>query len=482
MKAKSLTMWSLAVFFGWLLSFPFNGPVFQAVIINRSLDGALGLYFIFFHALGLFTAALLFRGRKLVKGLMVWSGALCLILTVFLWFAQAGWWPFLFSVLGAVSSFYIIGWGYRFTYLVTNEERLKFMAAVIILANLFYVIMNIVSVQASISLVYALPMTLLLASIWFALALEREDMEIGEYMKPGVQGGQKCAEVRNGSKNFPKALMIIISLFIFGLYINGGFMYSVIYPTFEEFSRYTHYFRVIPYLAVLLIMWNFGDRVHRKLPVYLGASMLGLAFISFALLSDSLPGYIITEILIESAFGLLDLFIWTFLGVISFLYGTPYRMFGYGLAANVFAIFLGGVMGSRLMMLGEHYPMITAIFAASTIFLTFIIVPWLNDQMDREMAEDMKDVAQEAPEKIDSILNMDKHLEDKQLTPREREILTLLFKGDTNKILAEQLFISENTLKTHLKNIYKKLGVSNKRELLSMVIRDREDNDPLVKM
>ncbi|UNC91372.1 LuxR family transcriptional regulator [Candidatus Contubernalis alkaliaceticus] len=481
MKAKSLTMWSLAVFFGWLLSFPFNGPVFQAVIFNRALDGALGLYFTFFHALGLFAAAFLFRGRKLVKGLMVLSGALCLILTVILWFSSVGWWPFWLSFLGAASSFYIIGWGYRFTYLVTNEERLKFMAVVIILSNLFYVIINIVSAQAPAYLVYILSMTLLTASLCFAAALEREDIESCKDIKLDGQGEKQCLKVMDQLKEFPNALMIILTLFIFGLYINGGFMYSVIYPTFAEFSRYTHFFRVVPYLAVLLVMWKFGGKVHRKLPVYLGASMLGLAFISFALLSDSLSGYIITEILIESAFGLLDLFIWTFLGVISLLYGTPYRMFGYGLSANVFAIFLGEVMGVRLMLVGEQYPMITAIFAASTIFLTFIIVPWLNDQMDRELLENTKDVGKKVYEKKVDAFNMDRFLEEKQLTPREREILTLLFKGETNKVLAEQLFISENTLKTHLKNIYKKLGVSNKRELLSMVIRG-EDKELQIKL
>ena len=48
------------------------------------------------------------------------------------------------------------------------------------------------------------------------------------------------------------------------------------------------------------------------------------------------------------------------------------------------------------------------------------------------------------------------------LTSREREILRLLARGTSRTEIAEELFISINTLKTHLKAIYKKMGVSNR--------------------
>lgn len=52
------------------------------------------------------------------------------------------------------------------------------------------------------------------------------------------------------------------------------------------------------------------------------------------------------------------------------------------------------------------------------------------------------------------------------LTDREVEILGLLAKGLTRAQMAEQMFISVNTLKTHLKSIYKKLDVSTANEAL----------------
>jgi DNA-binding NarL/FixJ family response regulator len=49
-----------------------------------------------------------------------------------------------------------------------------------------------------------------------------------------------------------------------------------------------------------------------------------------------------------------------------------------------------------------------------------------------------------------------------ELTPREWEILALAANGYHNKEIAARLFISENTVKTHLHTIYKKLGVTSR--------------------
>ena len=58
-----------------------------------------------------------------------------------------------------------------------------------------------------------------------------------------------------------------------------------------------------------------------------------------------------------------------------------------------------------------------------------------------------------------------------QLTERELELLHLLAGGLSNKIIAEKLFISENTVKYHIKNILQKFGVQNRTEAVAMAIR-----------
>lgn len=51
--------------------------------------------------------------------------------------------------------------------------------------------------------------------------------------------------------------------------------------------------------------------------------------------------------------------------------------------------------------------------------------------------------------------------EQKLLTDREREILKLISKEYTNRQIAEELFISERTVETHRKNIFRKTGTNN---------------------
>ena len=55
------------------------------------------------------------------------------------------------------------------------------------------------------------------------------------------------------------------------------------------------------------------------------------------------------------------------------------------------------------------------------------------------------------------------------LTAREEEVMVLLCQGRSKSYIAESLFISENTVRSHSKNIYRKLGVHSKQELLDLV-------------
>jgi two-component system nitrate/nitrite response regulator NarL len=52
------------------------------------------------------------------------------------------------------------------------------------------------------------------------------------------------------------------------------------------------------------------------------------------------------------------------------------------------------------------------------------------------------------------------------LTPREIEIVRMITQGLRNKAIAERLSISEGTVKIHLHNIYDKLGVDGRLELV----------------
>jgi DNA-binding NarL/FixJ family response regulator len=57
------------------------------------------------------------------------------------------------------------------------------------------------------------------------------------------------------------------------------------------------------------------------------------------------------------------------------------------------------------------------------------------------------------------------------LSPRESEVLQLVAKGATNREIADSLFISENTVKTHLQNIMEKLHLANRSQAAAYAIQ-----------
>lgn len=57
------------------------------------------------------------------------------------------------------------------------------------------------------------------------------------------------------------------------------------------------------------------------------------------------------------------------------------------------------------------------------------------------------------------------------LTAREREILTLLTQGLSNKEIAGRIAVSENTVKFHLKNILQKLHLQNRSQVVAYALR-----------
>jgi DNA-binding CsgD family transcriptional regulator len=61
-----------------------------------------------------------------------------------------------------------------------------------------------------------------------------------------------------------------------------------------------------------------------------------------------------------------------------------------------------------------------------------------------------------------------KKLEELEITPRELEILELIAKGMSNREIAENLFVSENTVKTHSSRVFDKLGAKRRTQAVQM--------------
>lgn len=57
------------------------------------------------------------------------------------------------------------------------------------------------------------------------------------------------------------------------------------------------------------------------------------------------------------------------------------------------------------------------------------------------------------------------------LSARELEVLTLIVEGRSNPEIARMLYLSENTIKTHVRGILNKLGVSDRLQAAVLAVR-----------
>jgi DNA-binding NarL/FixJ family response regulator len=89
-----------------------------------------------------------------------------------------------------------------------------------------------------------------------------------------------------------------------------------------------------------------------------------------------------------------------------------------------------------------------------------IVSPLMAGKLLTEFKDLKTGVEKEAAKEVDA-----------NLSPREGEVLQLVAQGATNKEIADSLFISENTVKTHLRNIMEKLHLANRSQAAAYAIK-----------
>ena len=68
-------------------------------------------------------------------------------------------------------------------------------------------------------------------------------------------------------------------------------------------------------------------------------------------------------------------------------------------------------------------------------------------------------------------VHLAEHISDEALTEREVDVLRHISGGNRNRDIAEQLFISEETVKVHVKHIMEKLGASDRTQAVAIAVR-----------
>lgn len=131
--------------------------------------------------------------------------------------------------------------------------------------------------------------------------------------------------------------------------------------------------------------------------------------------------------------------------------------------------YLGSGLGGLAIMLGVSSRGAVAVIAAS-LFLTVLAFA-LHQGRARLFGSEANGLAQDSRER-----RLERCACAHGLTPRETEVFLLLAEGNSLKFVADELCLSENTVKRHRTNVYAKLGVGSRQQLIDMA---RQESKPL---
>ena len=100
---------------------------------------------------------------------------------------------------------------------------------------------------------------------------------------------------------------------------------------------------------------------------------------------------------------------------------------------------------------------------------------WLNSELfgsviDEFLRESEKKLLIKAPDSS-QLAKM------KDISKREMEVMALISESMTNEEIAEKLFLSSKTIKTHIRNIYEKTGIRNRVEAVLLYIRYTQEKE-----
>ena len=461
-RNRALSIAGFSFIFAYLLSFLFEGQVLYGLLRQHEAGAApYILAAVVAHFAGLFTCGLFVKSPAAARYAVLGSGALCLASTAPFFFAPSALWAAALIAGGYAGGWAVAAWGFYLKAFTPRKKRIKTCADVLIYSNVIMIGLNTAAARLSPFWGLALSLLCLALGITLIAALPTHTDETA---------GNK---VRSRSHGDIRVSLIWLGLFIFVITINSGLMYQVINPAFEHLTGLVSFYWAVPYIAALAVMRNLPERVNRSNVLYAGMAMIMGAFIGFMLLGRGAGDYLLVDTLMLGACGIFDLFWWSILGDMLEYTDNPARVFGIGLSFNVLGVLFGDILGVGITSIVLPHAQVTVI-ALTVICITLVLLPPLNRQLVLLLRSHTylsvyhrMDAAQRA-----DIAWRTKSLE--ELTAREQEVLQQVLTGKSNREIGRALFISESTVKTHVRNIFSKYDVGSRAELISTLLRNQD--------
>ena len=183
--------------------------------------------------------------------------------------------------------------------------------------------------------------------------------------------------------------------------------------------------------------------------------------------------------LISCGVAISEVFIWAVLAALARRnVSAAVPVFAWGMALNSFGVVAGANLGrfvnSRWTEDVQTVIVVTALFVFCLVLYLVLVMPGFS--FSRTVAEVRESAPPVVPQGSDDPIAQ-RTIEDKcddlarmrQLTGRETEVLKLLARGRSGVFIQNELVVSYNTVKAHVKHIYQKLDVHTHQELIDLV-------------
>ena len=454
---RKLSVLVHSLFSSWMLAFLFEGQIFYSLADVYKIDPA---SMVFYSVAAIFTGLLLcgmvIKTKKAAKSLFIYSYLFFIAVSVFFFFP-----PTLLWIIGIIVSSFLAGgcvaaWGFYLKSGTPKNERIKTIADMLIISNILMILLNMAAIHISPHIGLAFSMLMLLAAFVFALKL------------PVLHNLTTVKPIQEENSKSIAGILLFLCLFIAIITINSGLMYQVINPTFAHLEWLTSWYWAIPYIIALFIMRNLSGKANRTYILYVAIAMIGFSFIAFVGLDHSALSYIAVNTLMLGAFGIYDLFWWSILGSMLDFHSNPAKVLGIGLSANVLGVLLGGLLGNTIAST-EMQTINSTLLALSVVCVTLALLPLLHKRLSSLLTDHAYLAVFSKMPTQERYSQVDRFMKIANLSERESQVAALLLQGKTYKMIAGELYISENTVKYYVKNIYSKFHIQSRAELVDIM-------------
>jgi|GEM_PF-1569498 len=440
------TMGMLGCLVGWVLTFLYEGPVLYAMASAQGVDGIfLNAENLFFLALGLLSGIMIrLPSFTQLRSTIGTAMVACLIISLLVTHLPSKLWYVAFPLLSLAAGLSMTLWAHLLKTSVPKNKRLIAVPVVMLLACVVLTISHILANHISTYAGYAIAELSLMTSLFCLSRLRTPQCKRLLY---------QLDSPRYILRHFGPLICFILCVTI-----NAGFMFQSVYPLFAKHESLLSFYINIPYMLAIVLLFKFRAS-NRIQTLYMALALWGMALLMVSHLGMGISSFFLIATGMLFASGMLDFFWWNiFIGSFDAV-KNPATPMGIILAANILGALAGGQISNSLAADGIS-PANMAQLGLMFILLNTVLLSVVRKQILQIMPDAKFLKHKNLPHELDKMM-----VAREKLSPREMDVFLLLLDGASDKIIANTLHISSNTIKSHNRKIFSKLGMANRIEL-----------------